>query len=150
MKTEAKSIWSWLIKGAHSVAPDVFCLPASQFDVSCNGPPLSFWLFENLYQRTSSQNLHQSFILIQLDNQINAMTTSSLCSEWQGFSAGRNLLPLFLSPKTLTLGWGYRFSSSKRTCVCYMERRRRTLLWHMQFSSPWLFLGRKYTIECTD
>jgi len=73
-----------------------------------------------------------------------------IVSEWQGFSIGRNLLPLPLPPKTLTLGQGYGFSGGKRTGFCNMGRRRRTSSWHMQFSSPRSFLRRNYTIECTD
>jgi len=69
------------------------------------------------------------------------------CSEWQGFSAGKNLLPLPLPSKILTLGQEYEFSGGKRTGFCNMGRRR-TSSWHMQFSSPRLFLWRNYTIEC--
>jgi len=49
-------------------------------------------------------------------------------SEWQGFSAGRNLLPLHLLLKALILGWGYGFSGGKRTGFCDMEEEEENII----------------------
>ena len=67
-------------------------------------------------------------------------------SEGQGFSVGRIRVPIPLPSKTPTLGRGYGFSGGKRRGFCKMVGRRRTSLWQMQLSSPWLFPQRKHTI----
>ena len=67
-------------------------------------------------------------------------------SEGQGFSVGRIPVPLPLPSKIPTLGQGYRFSGGKRMGFCEMVERRRTSLWQMQLSSPWLFPWQKHGI----